>query len=61
MTLEFQFDEFHSDGELVDIHTTVAVHISQSPGRDLRTSYPTIRSVLPETFLIPAPTRSVPG
>lgn len=31
MTLEFQFDEFHGDRELVDIHTTVAVHIGQGP------------------------------
>lgn len=31
MTLEFQLDEFHGDGELVDVHTTITVHISQSP------------------------------
>lgn len=31
MALEFQFDEFHGDGELVDVHPTVAVHVGQSP------------------------------
>lgn len=34
MTLEFQFDEFHGDGELVDVHTAITVHISQSPSKE---------------------------
>lgn len=34
MTLEFQFDEFHGDGELVDVHTAITIHISQSPLKD---------------------------
>lgn len=31
MTLEFELDEFHGDGELVDVHAAIAVHVSQSP------------------------------
>lgn len=31
MTLELHFDEFHSNGELVDVHAAVTVHVSQSP------------------------------
>lgn len=60
MTLEFQFDEFHGDGELVDIHTTIAVHIGQSPESDLRTNE-TNWLLLYVTFLNTGLTRSVPG
>jgi len=32
VTLQLQLDELHGDGELVDVHSAIAVHVRQSPG-----------------------------
>lgn len=39
VTLEFELDQFHGNGELMDVHTAIAVHVSQSPlkGERLKT------------------------
>lgn len=31
MTLQLELDQFHGDGELVDVHAAVAVHVGQGP------------------------------
>lgn len=37
MTLQLEFDQLHGDGELVDVHATIAVHVGQSPGNTRET------------------------
>lgn len=32
MTLQLELDQFHGDGELVDVHAAIAVHVGQGPG-----------------------------
>lgn len=31
MTLQLKFDQFHGDGELMDVHAAITVHVCQGP------------------------------
>lgn len=31
MALQLELDQFHGDGELVDVHAAIAVHVGQGP------------------------------